>query len=357
MALVTLELFFPTNWACEGSVDLLYVDGASGVESSYGTLAQGGSLRQETYEGHRWNLREIASRELLMSLVAEAPAAGGPQVVQVGAQHLDPIKEACWRMGQAPREPLIKATGLLLKILGNVVNNPAEPKFRSIKASNSSLQAASELPGVLALLLASGFEEQIVETEPRFVLRPDHTLMPVQVPWRRVVDERSLSPSPHAHPPSPPYPRQDAIAQMRRLDALLRGLPPPGESLSSMNAAAASARAASSSTSTQPSHRCAACRGGINNDLRAALRGSGEVGGWRTHDHVGQGEYRFHCARCNVDLCAKCYDAWKGGAAVHSHDCHLSIEAPITTLWGGSSYGPPPAPPPVTSRNRRGPWG
>ena len=79
MALVTLELFFPTNWACEGSVDLLYVDGASGVESSYGTLAQGGSLRQETYEGHRWNLREIASRELLMSLVAEAPAAGGPQ--------------------------------------------------------------------------------------------------------------------------------------------------------------------------------------------------------------------------------------------------------------------------------------
>ena len=209
-----------------------------------------------------------------------------------------------------------------------MVSQPAEPKFRSLKASNPSLQAASDLPGVLALLLASGFEEQIVESEPRLVLRSDHSLAPVQ----------------------------DAIAQMRRLDALLRGLPPPGESLASMNAAAATARAASSA-SAQPSHRCAACGGGIHNDLRAALRGNGEVGGWRTHDHVGQGEYRFHCARCDVDLCAKCYDAWKGGAAVHPHECQLSIEAPITTPWGGSSYGAPPAPPPVTSRNRRGPWG
>ena len=40
-SLMTLELHFPSNWACEGTVDVLYVDGGNNFEKSYGTLAQG----------------------------------------------------------------------------------------------------------------------------------------------------------------------------------------------------------------------------------------------------------------------------------------------------------------------------
>ena len=131
--------------------------------------------------------------------------------------------------------------------------------------------------------------------------------------------------------------------------------------------------------------RCAACGSGIRNDLRRQLAGSGEIGGWRTNQWGGGGEYRFHCQKCNIDLCSSCYDRWKAGgqvaaagasssatvdvsdggggagptgSAVHSLQCSFTIEAPITNSWGSSSYGPGlPPPPPVNSRNRRGPWG
>ena len=74
---------------------------------------------------------------------------------------------------------------------------------------------------------------------------------------------------------------------------------------------------------------------------------------------VGEGEYRFHCDRCNVDLCAACYDAWKGGdASVHDQAHSFTIEAPITTPWGASTYGNTmPPPPSVRQRPRRGPFG
>jgi len=94
-------------------------------------------------------------------------------------------------------------------------------------------------------------------------------------------------------------------------------LPPPTESLLSMQQGAASSAAAASSSASVPSHRCAVrpapswfpvaarshgptclqvCGSGIRNDLRRQLAGSGEIGGWRTHDAVGPGEYRFHCS-------------------------------------------------------------
>jgi len=327
--LVRLSFHYPSNWSFEGTVDLLWCDGSS--ERSYGKLQQGGQATRETYIGHRWCVREDASRELLLSIVVGQE----DQLVTIGAEaSLDPLRGALWQMGRAPREPLLKACGALLRLLQNIDRSPHEDKYRSVRAANPAIAATLDVPGALALLSSAGFEQEQEQEggDSRLVLRPQRSLGPLQ----------------------------DALAQLRRLDALLRGLPPPQESsLGSMQAAAAAASAAaSSSAAAEASHRCGHCRAGIHNDLRRQLAGSGEIGGWRTHGAVGPGEYRFHCDRCRVDLCGACYDQWKAGdASVHPLEHGFSIEAPITTPWGGSSYGTMPAPPPVTSRNRRGPWG
>ena len=62
MSLMTLELHFPTNWACEGNVEILYLDAGTQSEKSYGRLAQGETMARETYPGHRWMVRESSSR-------------------------------------------------------------------------------------------------------------------------------------------------------------------------------------------------------------------------------------------------------------------------------------------------------
>tara|TARA_B110001452_G_scaffold265469_1_gene270175 strand:+ start:101 stop:1102 length:1002 start_codon:yes stop_codon:yes gene_type:complete len=328
--LMVMELHYPNNWAYEGEVEVLYADPNSGAETSYGRLAQGQTMARETFPGHRWVVREAASREMLMSVVARPTGTPQPQLVTVGSDGgLDPLKAAVWRMGRAPREVLLKANGVLLKLMQNLINNPAEAKFRSLRAANASIAATIDVPGVIALLMCSGFEQVVDGGEARLVLAQGRPLAPLQ----------------------------DAVTQLQRLHALLHGLPPPSESLSSMQQAAASSAAASSSAAA-PSHRCSCCGGGINNDLRRQLAGSGEVGGWRNHNSFMAGEYRFHCEACNKDLCAKCYDKWKDGAAgVHDLQHSISIIAPIENSWGGSNYGPPPAPPSVNQRPRRGPFG
>ncbi len=74
MTAMLLELPYPPNWSYEGAVDVLYVDGTA-KEISYGTLQQGQTMTRETYAGHRWAVREVVSRELLMTVVAATPAS------------------------------------------------------------------------------------------------------------------------------------------------------------------------------------------------------------------------------------------------------------------------------------------
>ena len=50
---MTLELHYPSNWAYEGEVDVLYCDPNNGAETSYGRLSQGQVMVRETYPGHR----------------------------------------------------------------------------------------------------------------------------------------------------------------------------------------------------------------------------------------------------------------------------------------------------------------
>ncbi|KAL1515761.1 hypothetical protein AB1Y20_002377 [Prymnesium parvum] len=52
------------------------------------------------------------------------------------------------------------AHALLKKILGNVLANPAEPKFRTLRTSNAKLAPLFATRGVKALLRGAGFAEE-----------------------------------------------------------------------------------------------------------------------------------------------------------------------------------------------------
>jgi hypothetical protein len=60
-------------------------------------------------------------------------------------------------MGTSDWELQEKAYGILLKVLQNIVKNPTEEKFRSIKASSAALMKVLCVPGGEAVLLAAGF--------------------------------------------------------------------------------------------------------------------------------------------------------------------------------------------------------
>ncbi|KAL1507946.1 hypothetical protein AB1Y20_007550 [Prymnesium parvum] len=332
-SVVTLEFHFPSSWAFEGTVDVLWCD--RGNEVSYGRLSQGSSMPRDTYEGHTWLVREAISREVVCAVVARRPdAPGRPQLVTIGAHDgSDPLRTAVCALGRAPHELLVQSVPVLSKLLENICRAPHEPKYRTLRLSNPTIRNTLETPGALALLRFSGFEE-----------RPECG----QLALEAATPLRNL---------------EDSLAQLQRMRALLQGLPPPKESLHSLRTGVDAANASSSTSNgrpDEPSHRCSKCSKGIHNDLRRALAGNGEVGGWRSHDFVGTGEFRYHCGACDQDLCSACYDMYKAGnTRVHppEHFGSIEIVAPITTPWGGNGYGVPPAPPPYNPRNRRGPWG
>eukprot|EP00966_Prymnesium_polylepis_P332066 7387602-Prymnesium_polylepis.1 len=140
---IILELHYPSNWSFEGVADVLWCEGANGGERSYGNIAQGAHLQQETFEGHSWVVRELQSREVLSTIVARRPTDGNRyHVVTIGADGgPDPLRAALWAMGRAPREPLVKAVATLTKLLENICRAPTEPKFRTIRASNATISS------------------------------------------------------------------------------------------------------------------------------------------------------------------------------------------------------------------------
>nr|ABX80203.1 unknown [Prorocentrum minimum] len=71
------------------------------------------------------------------------------------------LAESLSTMGSQPWEVQEVCYGALLKLLGNVVRNPGEAKFRSIKRGNAAIKAkVLDCPGGVGLLLAAGFVEE-----------------------------------------------------------------------------------------------------------------------------------------------------------------------------------------------------
>jgi len=52
------------------------------------------------------------------------------------------------------------AFGVLVKVLGNLVANPDDAKYRKLRTSNAKIQAMLATKGVRALLVGSGFVEE-----------------------------------------------------------------------------------------------------------------------------------------------------------------------------------------------------
>uniref|UniRef100_A0A6S9R9A3 PUB domain-containing protein n=2 Tax=Chrysotila carterae TaxID=13221 RepID=A0A6S9R9A3_CHRCT len=264
--LVTMRFVFPRNQALEQRAQLLWCDDSGARrEQFYADIAQGGELEQLSHQGHRWVLREAASRELLLSVTARLPAGGGGSVQYIviaadGGAVTDPLRAALWRMGTSPREHLTVVCPTLLKLVNNILSKPQEPKYRSIRMANPSIGPLFRVDGCAELLRLAGFKECTdSEGEKRLVCEEGTCLSSME----------------------------DAAVQLKRLHALIIGLPPPPETLRSMQqsatAAASSVAAASADATAQPSHRCHKCKAGIDNDLRRQMAGSGEVGGWRSH--------------------------------------------------------------------------
>jgi len=62
-------------------------------------------------------------------------------------------------LGEARMGEYDSATGLLHKILNNVVASPEEPKFRKLRSSNAKISAMLATRGVRAVLIGVGFVE------------------------------------------------------------------------------------------------------------------------------------------------------------------------------------------------------
>jgi len=67
------------------------------------------------------------------------------------------VETSLAEMGKSDWELQEKAYGILLKVLQNILQNPNEEKFRSIKASSAALMKVLCVPGGEAVLLAAGF--------------------------------------------------------------------------------------------------------------------------------------------------------------------------------------------------------
>ena len=52
------------------------------------------------------------------------------------------------------------AFGILVKVLGNIVATPDEPKYRKLRTSNDKIKSLLATKGVRALLIGSGFVEE-----------------------------------------------------------------------------------------------------------------------------------------------------------------------------------------------------
>lgn len=200
-------------------------------------------------------------------------------------------------------------------------------RYRSIRPTNPKIAAALARPGVLALLASVGFAPCVVDSgsgpaaaaTPTASSQHPHPAAAAGSDQGGEGEQRLVLPETHSLEAC-----RVAHAAIDIAEQMLGGSGGGGGS-SSSNAGNHSSGAGAGSASgddggggkdgeIRASHWCHACGAPIHNDVRPSRWAAQEVGAWRTGGAFGQaGEYRFECKACNVNLCSKCYDGWKGG--------------------------------------------
>eukprot|EP00930_Biecheleria_cincta_P070170 TRINITY_DN57816_c0_g1_i1.p1 TRINITY_DN57816_c0_g1~~TRINITY_DN57816_c0_g1_i1.p1 ORF type:complete len:228 (-),score=52.70 TRINITY_DN57816_c0_g1_i1:423-1049(-) len=112
--------------------------------------------------------------------------------VPTSEQGMKEITASLQLIAQSPWSKQEPCYVTLLKLLGNIVDNPSETKFRRLKTSNTVLRAkVFDVPGAQEFLLAAGFVE--VDGEDAMDLSDSHPagLAPVRAVLRKHADEQN----------------------------------------------------------------------------------------------------------------------------------------------------------------------
>lgn len=137
---------------------------------------------------------------------AAAPAAPAAPASQLQGSGGDPVKTALQNL-RTSNAPAIYSTAVttLGKILGNIVNNPMEEKYRKVKVQNAAFQKRlGGLPGAANVMLAVGFVRQMDGTDDVYQMHPSPEAWPKLVAAKETVDAATTEAKRAASAPTPP---------------------------------------------------------------------------------------------------------------------------------------------------------
>ena len=143
---------------------------------------------------------EAAAMDLDVSTVASSPAGESGEVPTISTlqEGLRRVEVSC-----ADKEAYHEALGLLGRYIGNVLANPMEDKFRTIKRTNLRFHAAlGRHKAANQLLQLLGFVISSVGEEPSFTLPAAASLQPLALLTQLL--NAALPPPPSAVPEPPP---------------------------------------------------------------------------------------------------------------------------------------------------------
>eukprot|EP00316_Scyphosphaera_apsteinii_P016504 CAMPEP_0119313780 /NCGR_PEP_ID=MMETSP1333-20130426/30374_1 /TAXON_ID=418940 /ORGANISM="Scyphosphaera apsteinii, Strain RCC1455" /LENGTH=190 /DNA_ID=CAMNT_0007318715 /DNA_START=29 /DNA_END=598 /DNA_ORIENTATION=+ len=74
------------------------------------------------------------------------------------------------KVSQQETSSALQAVRLALKLVGNIVDHPTEPKYQQFKSSNQAISVKLlRVPGMTELLVAAGFRTKVVEFQEHWV--------------------------------------------------------------------------------------------------------------------------------------------------------------------------------------------
>ena len=221
---------------------------------------------------------------------AEAPPGGDSllgddELSQEELLKLYGIEGTITNMQGSGEDTFWRAKVILDKLLGNILSNPDEPRYRKVNTRNKRLAAELfSVPGARQLLLQIGFE-----------------------PWLELCEEGSVLVLPMVDDDE----GGASLAALRQAQSLL------------MAAAEAFVDSRMGGGAAQSTYRCQCCHVVIDSRRRSGARAE-------TWQDDQEGMFRYHCRDCTkgFDLCEKCFDTRTNPPLSHPPEHQFEIIAP-----------------------------